>query len=182
MYLLAQVQLRSQQQPVLLRVLARQQTGTLWVVIDTLESLIWDGATLPSLRQDAHSDPESLLQEGHLVLVQQNQQGEITSLSDAVPFLLNLIRTHLSASTTNAHLQQELEQVEEWRQQLALKSQELSRQRVEMETRKVQIERLAESLHQDRQDLERQKQELAALYQELQAEAPPPNLPEWLQS
>lgn len=176
MYLLAQVQLRwsktalgaSQQQPVTFRVLARQQSGSLWMVVETPENVICDGAALPKPWPDLYPNPESLLYEGQLVLIQQNQQGEITSLTDAVPFVLNLIRTYLSQGVSEAQFLQETERVEEWRQQLALKSQELSRQRVEVETRKVQIEQLAESLKRDRQDLDRQKQELAAQLQELE--------------
>lgn len=115
-----------------LRLLARQETENLWVVMaeETLIPL----------------EKETTMSEKLLVLVQLSPTGDIESLEDASSWVLNLVQTYLTIGITPAQLQEEAERAESWRQSLTLQNQELARRSLELEARREQIQALEESL------------------------------------
>lgn len=118
-----------------LRLLARQESQNLWVVIRE-ETLILLGE-------------ETNMTENLLVLVQLSPQGDIESLEDARDWVINLVQTYLSIGMTPKQLQQEAERAENWRQSLTLQNQELARRTLELEARREQIQSLEERLQRD---------------------------------
>jgi polyhydroxyalkanoate synthesis regulator phasin len=118
-----------------LRLLARQESQNLWVVIRE-ETLIFLGQ-------------ETNISENLLVLVQLSPQGDIESLEDARDWVINLVETYLSIGMTPKQLQQEAERAENWRQSLTLQNQELARRTLELEARREQIQALEERLQRD---------------------------------
>ncbi|GAX37760.1 hypothetical protein [Nodularia sp. NIES-3585] len=128
-----------------LRLLARQETESLWVVIpDEAVILLGKGTTMS---------------ENLLVLVQLSPTGDIESLEDASNWVLNLVQTYLSIGMTPADLQQEAERAESWRQSLTLQNQDLARRSLELEARREQIQALEESLKRDRNGQQRESQD-----------------------
>ncbi|HYW22083.1 MAG TPA: hypothetical protein VE956_22780 [Nodularia sp. (in: cyanobacteria)] len=121
-----------------LRLLARQETEKLWVVIPEESFILLSKVTTIS--------------ENLLVLVQLSPTGEIESLEDASNWVLHLVQTYLSIGMTSADLQQEAERAESWRQSLTLQNQDLARRSLELEARREQIQALEESLKRDRND------------------------------
>ncbi|WP_414526580.1 hypothetical protein [Nodularia chucula] len=115
-----------------LRLLARQETDNLWVVMaeETLIPL----------------ETETTVSEKLLVLVQLSPTGDIESLEDASSWVINLVQTYLTIGITPAQLQQEAERAESWRQSLTLQNQDLARRSLELEARREQIQALEESL------------------------------------
>jgi polyhydroxyalkanoate synthesis regulator phasin len=118
-----------------LRLLARQESQNLWVVIPE-ETLIFLGE-------------ETSITENLLVLVQLSPQGDIESLEDARDWVINLVQTYLSIGMTPKQLEQEAERAENWRQSLTLQNQELARRTLELEARREQIQSLEERLQRD---------------------------------
>ncbi len=121
-----------------LRLLARQESQNLWVVIPE-ESFVLLSKTTP-------------VSENLLVLVQVSPTGEIESLADARNWVVNLVQTFLSIGMTPTDLQKEAEIAESWRQSLTLQNQDLARRSLELEARREQIQALEESLKRDRND------------------------------
>ncbi|MBE9199858.1 MULTISPECIES: hypothetical protein [unclassified Nodularia (in: cyanobacteria)] len=119
-----------------LRLLARQETETLWVLIPEETSILLGKVTTMS--------------DHLLVLVQLSPTGEIESLEDASNWVLHLVQTYLTIGMTPAELQQEAERAESWRQSLTLQNQDLARRSLELEARREQIQALEESLKRDR--------------------------------
>ncbi|TVP56641.1 MAG: hypothetical protein EA343_23535 [Nodularia sp. (in: Bacteria)] len=128
-----------------LRLLARQETQTLWVLIrDEAVILLGKGTTMS---------------ENLLVLVQFSPTGDIESVEDASNWVLNLVQTYLSIGMTPEDLQQEAERAENWRQSLTLQNQDLARRSLELEARREQIQALEESLKRDRNGQQRESQD-----------------------
>ncbi|WP_414549425.1 hypothetical protein [Anabaena sp. CCY 0017] len=128
-----------------LRLLARQETQNLWVVIPEESFILLDKGTTMS--------------ENLLVLVTLSPTGDIESLEDASNWVLNLVQTFLSVGMTSAELQEEAERAEGWRQSLTLQNQDLARRSLELEARREQIQALEENLKRDRNDHHRESQD-----------------------
>ncbi|MDB9541297.1 hypothetical protein NWP22_16070 [Anabaenopsis tanganyikae CS-531] len=119
-----------------LRLLARQESPNLWVIIPE-ESVISVGK-------------ETKMSDNLLVLVQLSPEGDIESLEDARDWVINLVQTYLSIGMTPKQLEEEVELAENWRQSLTLQNQELARRTLELEARREQIQALEERLRRDR--------------------------------
>ena len=119
-----------------LRLLARQESQNLWVVIPEESFILLEKVTNIS--------------DNLLVLVQLSPTGEIESLADASNWVVHLVQTFLSSGITPEQLQQEAERAESWRQSLTLQNQDLARRSLELEARREQIQALEESLKRDR--------------------------------
>ena len=119
-----------------LRLLARQESENLWVVIPE-ETFILLGK-------------ETTMSDNLLVLVQLSHTGDIESLEDASNWVIHLVQSFLSIGMTPNQLQKEAERAESWRQSLTLQNQDLARRSLELEARREQIQALEESLKRDR--------------------------------
>ncbi len=93
-------------------------------------------------------------QEGNLVLVEVNNLNQVTSIQDAVPWVLELVQHYLSYGMTPETLEQEIERAERWRQSLTLKSQDVDRRALETAARRDEIQELERNLKQEREELE----------------------------
>jgi regulator of sigma D len=109
-------------------------------------------------------------QEGNLVLVELNNQNQVASTQDAVPWVLDVVEHYLSYGLTPAVLEQEIERAERWRQSLTLKSQDVDRRALETAARRDEIQELERSLKQEREELEAR---WAAL-EDLESQTSPP--------
>ncbi|MBD2493468.1 hypothetical protein [Nostoc sp. FACHB-280] len=119
-----------------LRLLARQDTDKLWVIIpEEAFILLGKGKTMS---------------EGLLVLVELSATGEIEKLEEASNWVMNLVESYLTTGITPELLQQEAERAEQWRQSLTLQNQDLARRSLELEARREQIQALEESLKRER--------------------------------
>ena len=136
---LAQVQKQELSAKLSLRLLACQEAEYTWMVI-TKE------ANIPVVEMASGAKIELVLHEGMLVLTELSSMGEIESIQDATPWVLEMLQTYLSNGITPDFLQQEFERAEKWRQTLSLQSQELARRSLELEARREQIQALEESL------------------------------------
>ena len=119
-----------------LRLLARQESPNLWVIIPE-ETVISVGK-------------ETKMSDKLLVLLQLSPEGDIESLEDAKDWVINLVQTYLSIGMTPKQLEEEVELAENWRQSLTLQNQELARRTLELEARREQIQALEERLRGDR--------------------------------
>lgn len=140
---LAQVQKQELSGKLGLRLLARQEAESTWLII-TEEVVIPNAEAMLSA---FHSS----LCEGLLVLVKLSSNEEIESLQNATNWVLDLVQTYLTNGITPTFLQQETERSEKWRQTLTLQSQELARRSLEVEARREQIQALEESLKRDKE-------------------------------
>jgi hypothetical protein len=102
-------------------------------------------------------------QEGQLVLLELGTLNEISSVEDATPWVLSLVKNYLAFGVTPAALEQEIERAEQWRQSLTLKSQEVDRRALETAARRDEIQELERNLKQERAELENRWQELENL-------------------
>ena len=102
-------------------------------------------------------------QEGNLVLVEINNLNQVTSLQDAVPWVLELVEHYLAYGMTPELLEQEIERAERWRQSLTLKSQDVDRRALETAARRDEIQELERNLKQEREELEARWQALKQL-------------------
>ena len=98
--------------------------------------------------------------DGNLVLVEVAENGQATEVRPATDWVTNLVENYLTHGVTPDFLKQEAERVEEWRQELTLKSQDLTRRTMEAEARRDRIQTLE-------QDLEAQKQHLDDMMQSI---------------
>lgn len=136
---LAQVQQNQISDEPELRILATQESESSWT-LSTKEKI------LPS----PHSRG---LSEGLLVLVETNDQQNISSIQSAKNWVLDFVEKYLTLGITPSLLQQEAERVEEWRQELTLQSQDLGRRQWEMEARREQIQALEKEIkHKQEED------------------------------
>jgi predicted ATP-grasp superfamily ATP-dependent carboligase len=137
---LAQVQQNQISEEPELRILATQESNNSWV-LTTKEQI------LPSPHGKG-------LSEGLLVLVETNNQQEITNIQSARNWVLDFVEKYLTLGITPGFLEQEAERIEEWRQDLTLQSQELGRRQWEMEARREQIQSLEEEVKRKQKELE----------------------------
>ncbi|NJM71934.1 MAG: hypothetical protein HC862_18030 [Scytonema sp. RU_4_4] len=119
-----------------LRLLAREETENMWLIIPE-EAFILLGK--------GKSFTENLL-----LLVELSPTGEIERLEDATNWVLNLVKAYLTTGITPEFLQQEAERAEQWRQNLTLQNQDLARRSLELEARREQIQALEESLKREK--------------------------------
>lgn len=139
---LAQVQQNQISEEPELRILATQESENSWI-LTTKEQI------LPSPQGKG-------LSEGLLVLVETNNQQEITNIQSARNWVLDFVEKYLTLGITPSFLEQETERIEEWRQDLTLQSQELGRRQWEMEARREQIQSLEEEVKRKHKELEDQ--------------------------
>jgi len=121
-----------------LRILATQESGGSW-------SLITKEQILPSPHSKGLSD-------GLLVLVETNDQEEITNIQSAKNWVLDFVEKYLTLGITPSFIEQESERIEEWRQDLTLQTQDLGRRQWEMESRREQIQALEEEIKRKQQE------------------------------
>jgi hypothetical protein len=121
-----------------LRLLARQETESMWVMIPE------DAVIL--LGKGKH------LTEDLLVLVELSPTGEIERIEDATSWVLELVQKYLTTGISPEFLRQEAERAEDWRQNLTLQNQDLARRTLELEARREQIQALEEALQRDKSE------------------------------
>jgi hypothetical protein len=119
-----------------LRLLAREEDENVWVVI-TDEPLI----ILPKGKK---------MNERLLVLVELSPTGEIEKIEEATSWVIYLVQTYLTDGIKVDFLQQEAENIEDWRQSLTLQNQDLARRTLELEAHRQQIQALEERLNRDK--------------------------------
>jgi len=83
-----------------------------------------------------------------------NHLNQVSSIQDALPWVLELVEDYLSYGMTPEALEQEIERAERWRQSLTLKSQDVDRRALETAARRDEIQELERSLKQEREELE----------------------------
>jgi hypothetical protein len=98
--------------------------------------------------------------EGVLVLVTLNSQGQAATVEDGTPWVLALVSQYLAQGITPAFLQEEMERAEQWRQSLTLQSQEVRRRALETAARRDEIQALEKKLQLEREELERRERDL----------------------
>ncbi|NMG05743.1 hypothetical protein [Brasilonema sp. UFV-L1] len=126
-----------------LRLLAREETETMWTLIPE-EAFILLGKGKP-------------FTENLLLLVELSPTGDIERLEDATNWVLNLVKAYLTTGITPEFLRQEAERAEQWRQNLTLQNQDLARRSLELEARREQIQALEESLKRDKNGVHKQE-------------------------
>jgi len=119
-----------------LRLLAREEDENVWVVI-TDEPLI----ILPKGKN---------MNERLLVLVEISPTGEIEKIEEATSWVIYLVQTYLTDGVKPDFLQQEAENIEDWRQSLTLQNQDLARRTLELEAHRQQIQALEERLNREK--------------------------------
>lgn len=135
---LAQVQKQEPPGEPQLRLLARQDFETAWVVI----------AETPVI-----SSPEAgAWNDGVLVLVDLSPTHQVLSLEDATKWVVGLVSDYLTSGITPAFLAQEKERIEQGLQSVTLEKQELARKTLELEARREEIQRLLEQRDQDNKE------------------------------
>lgn len=137
-----------------LRLLARQESEDIWVVI-TDESFILLGKG-------------NTMSEKLLVLVEISPTGEIEKIEDSTGWVLYIVQTYLSHGITPLMLQKEIERAENWRQSLTLQSQDLARRTLELEARRENIQTMEENLKLKTAEIEVRLEGIKTLEQNLQ--------------
>lgn len=114
---------------------------------------------------------ENCLPEGLLVLVEINDNRQITEIKEAKDWIVSLIGQYLSESSiTPEFVQQEQARIEQWRQEIASQSLDLTRRYLEVETQREQIQELEASLKLEKEKLELRWQEIQELETNLKQE------------
>ena len=116
-------------------------------------------------------------QEGTLVLVDLDGLNQISTVEDAIPWVLDWVDHYLSYGVTPKALEQEIERAERWRQSLTLKSQEVDRRALETAARRDEIQELERHLKQEREELEQRWDALKQKEAEMTQANPPLPLP-----
>ncbi len=130
-----------------LRLLARQETDNMWVMIPE-EAVILLG-------KGKH------LTENLLILVELSPTtGEIERIEDATNWVLELVQNYLTTGISPEFLRQEAERAEDWRQTLTLQNQDLARRTLELEARREQIQALEEALQRDKSETHHQDENI----------------------
>lgn len=144
---LAQVKKNESSGGVELQLLASQWEENIWSVIDPRD--------IPLANENGKASvvlTENLV--GILVLVELSDQDQVLSLQPAKDWVLGIVQKYLKGIISPNFLQEELERVEQWRQDLTLQSQDLTRRNLEMEARREQIQELEENLKREKKQLE----------------------------
>ncbi|MCW6038768.1 hypothetical protein K4A83_21210 [Spirulina subsalsa FACHB-351] len=145
---LAQVQKKSASDAVELKLLAEQTAEDIWIVGEPQVVTVGD---------EALANP---LSDGLLVLVELSDNHQVLKLENAADWVMELVqKVSKSQSAAASWLSEAEAQIEQWRQELTLKSQEISIKLLEVETRREQIE---DSLQKEKAELEKEKAELKA--------------------
>lgn len=135
---LAQVQKQEHPGEPQLRLLARQDFETAWVVI----------AETPVI-----ASPEAgAWNDGVLVLVDLSPTQQVLSIQDATKWVVALVSDYLASGITPAFLAEEKERIEQGLQSVTLEKQELARKTLELEARQEEIQRLLEQRDQHDQE------------------------------
>lgn len=97
------------------------------------------------------------LKEGLLVLVELDENDQISYLRDAKDWVLKLVKEYLVEGHSNPkisiNISEEQARIEKWRQELTSQSQDLTRIRLEIETRREELQELEKSLNSEKKKL-----------------------------
>ncbi|MCT7963597.1 hypothetical protein NG791_23265 [Laspinema sp. D1] len=140
MIYLAQVQKKGFLGKTGLRLLASQKSGDIWALVSETEPIL--------------TTESNAFGEGILVLAEITTGGQIRSINEATEWAINLIQQYLTKGLTPDFLQDQADEIEQWRQSLTLQSQELSRRALELEARRDQLQALEEKLKKEQRRLE----------------------------
>ena len=140
MIYLAQVQKKGFLGKTGLRLLACQKSGDIWALVSETEPIV--------------TTEGNAFGEGILVLADIANTGQIRSINEATDWAINLIQQYLTKGLTPDFLQEQADEIEQWRQSLTLQSQELSRRSLELEARRDQLQALEEKLKKEERRLE----------------------------
>lgn len=138
-----------------LHLLARQRSEYNWDIVADHETII-----------AADVGP---LNEGAWILVDISDSNQIDNIREATEWVLDMIEQYLTLGMTPAHLQEEMERAEQWRQSLTLQNQEVARRALETEARRDQIQELEENLKQEKENLSQERQQLEQKAIEIEA-------------
>jgi predicted RNase H-like nuclease (RuvC/YqgF family) len=145
MIYLAQVQKKGFLGKAGLRLIARQKSEEIWVILSEEEVI---------------SSSESQWNEGVFVLVELSANKQVLKVEEATQWIIHLIQKYLTKGITPDFLSEEINQIEQWRQSLTLQSQEVARRTVELEARREQLQLLEEELNREKKKLEKLAAEL----------------------
>jgi len=133
MLYLAQVKNSLNQNNIDLQLIAQQQTNFSWQVCQ---------------KQTISLSNYNFLNEGVLVLVNLGQEQEIIDIKEAKDWILEIINNYLNSDNISLEkLEQQKQEIEEWRRELTAQSQEITQTRLELETRLEQLQELEENLN-----------------------------------
>lgn len=150
---LAQVKKNPTSGEIELQLLAQQQSEKVWLIANS---------------QSLTISPKTDLGEGLLVLVELGGDREILNIKEAKDWILNLVRQYLTEEPITSELvEAERARIEQWRQEIAMKSLDLTRRHLEIETHRDQLQELESNLRQEQEVLENRWQELKKLEAEL---------------
>lgn len=94
--------------------------------------------TVPTPSEMTLTMPSDLAQtqwhKGMLVIVRLDAEAKCTEIQDAIPFVLQLFASNELSSTL-----EDVHEIEQWRQELTLKSQEMSMKMLELATRRERL-------------------------------------------
>lgn len=138
-----------------LHLLARQRSEYNWDIIADRETTV--AADVGSLS------------EGTLILTDVSDSNQVDNIREATEWVLDMIEQYLTLGMTPAHLQEEMERAEQWRQSLTLQNQEVARRALETEARRDQIQELEENLKQEKENLSQERQQLEQKALEIEA-------------
>lgn len=130
MLYLAQVRKYSSADGIELTLLAEQTADQVWAVHEAKPYTVAPQA-LPLIPP---------LQAGMWVLVDCDEAGQPLRIQDAQDWVLNLLRNLAAQGDVRQWLETEESKIEQWRQELTLKSQEMSIKNLELETRRERFE------------------------------------------
>lgn len=130
MLYLAQVRKYSSTDGIELTLLAEQTADQVWAVHEAKPYTVAPQA-LPLIPP---------LQAGMWVLVDCDERGQPLRIQDAQDWVLNLLRNLAAQGDVKQWVQTEENKIEQWRQELTLKSQEMSIKNLELETRRERFE------------------------------------------
>ena len=135
---LAQVKKNPSSGEMELLLLARQTSDNLW---DILSSEV-----IPSNLPVPYGD-------GILVLVKLDGEQNIIEIEEAKDWVMGLVETYLTNGLiTPEWVEKEQEKVEQWRQEITVKSLDLTRRQLELETQKEQLQELETKLKQGKEE------------------------------
>lgn len=143
---LAQVQNQGLSGEPVLRLVARQESGYTWALVNETE-------VIPATDASSWND-------GFLVLVELSPTREVLRIENATDWVLDVVNNFLSIGVTPDFLQQEKERIEQGLQSVTLEKQELARRSIELEARREEIQQLEVKLQKQIQSLEAENQEL----------------------
>ncbi|MGK7939288.1 MAG: hypothetical protein AB4062_03860 [Crocosphaera sp.] len=129
---LAQVKKNPNSGEMELLLLARQTSDDLWDIMST--------QVIPSQFPVPCGD-------GVLVLVKLDGEQKIIEIEEAKDWVMGLVETYLTSDLiTPEWIEKEQEKVEQWRQEITVKSLDLTRRQLELETQKEQLQELETKL------------------------------------